>query len=148
MPKVNHMLQLPPPLSLSTLSQHMVPITGGIFEMGGESVLDNAKPIHKVQLDDFEICRYPVSQQLWCDVMGKNPKELKFENRHRPVERISWDDIQEDFLPILREKTQDPSYCLPSEAQWEYAARGGMYAQGFTYSGANQAKEVAWYNAN
>ena len=102
------MLKLAPTLSLNTLEDHMVFIKGGIFEMGGESVLDNAKPIHKVQLDDFEICRYPVSQQLWYDVMGKNPEELKFENRLRPVERISWEDIQEDFFAHPERKNPRP----------------------------------------
>ena len=96
------MLQLPPPLTLQSLPSHMIPIQGGIFQRGsGDST-------HSVQLDDFEICRYPVSQQLWCEVMGKNPERLKFENPHRPVERISWDDIQEDFLPTTERKNPRP----------------------------------------
>ena len=68
----------------------------------------NAKPIHKVQLDDFEICRYPVSQQLWYDVMGKNPERLKFENRLRPVESISWDGYSRRFFTHPERKNPRP----------------------------------------
>ncbi len=153
------MLHLLQPLSLSNLEGHMVFIEGGTFEMGYESYLDNANPIHKVQLDDFYLCRYPVSQQLWYEVMGENPEELMFENPHRPVERVSWEDIEERFLPVLREKTGIRDYGLPTEAQWEYAARGGKYRQthvglpasekvDYPYSGSDHLKEVAWYDDN
>jgi formylglycine-generating enzyme len=108
------MLQLAPVLTLSNLADHMIPIEGGVFEMGGESYLDDAKPIHKVRLSDFELCRYLVSQQLWYEVMGTNPDRLMFQNPHRPVERISWDDIMETFLPRLRSATGDATYCLPT----------------------------------
>ena len=118
------MLQLQETLCLANLDQKMVRVEGGTFDMGGESSWASAKPIHTVRLDNFEICRYPVSQQLWYEVMGGNPAELRFENRNRPVERISWDDINGQFLPALRKKAGDNSYCLPTEAQWEYAARG------------------------
>ena len=145
------MLKLHPSLSLKTLESHMVQVEGGTFEMGGESGLLSAKPIHTVRLDNFEICRYPVNQQLWYEVMGGNPVELRFENRNRPVERISWGDINGQFLPALRKKSGDDSYCLPTEAQWEFAARGGKFQErekAYTYPGSNYLKEVGWYNKN
>ncbi len=125
----------------------MVSIKGGEFLMGGERY-DDEQPIHKVKLDDYELCRYPVSQQLWLDVMQAYLEELYFQNPHRPVEDVSWDDIQTKFLPALREKTRDNSWCLPTEAQWEYAARGGNYARAYTYAGSDQLKEVGWYDDN
>ena len=74
------MLQLQETLCLANLDQNMVRVEGGTFDMGGESSWASAKPIHTVRLDNFEICRYPVSQQLWYEVMGENPEELKFES--------------------------------------------------------------------
>ncbi|MEM7510934.1 MAG: SUMF1/EgtB/PvdO family nonheme iron enzyme [Bacteroidota bacterium] len=144
---MKHPHQLADVLCLSNLERHMVSIKGGEFLMGGERY-DNEQPIHKVKLDDYELCRYPVSQQLWLDVMEAYPEELYFQNPHRPVEDVSWDDIQTNFLPALREKTRDNSWCLPTEAQWEYAARGGNYARAYTYAGSEQLKEVGWYDDN
>ncbi|MEM8900912.1 MAG: SUMF1/EgtB/PvdO family nonheme iron enzyme [Bacteroidota bacterium] len=132
------MLELHPPLSLSTLEDHMVLIEGGIMEIQGVNI----------QLDDFELCRYLVSQQLWKEVMGSYLTEIRFKNHHRLVENVSWDDIQNKFLPVLQEKTGDPIWGLPTEAQWEYAARGGKYAIDYTYPGSDQLKEVGWFNKN
>ena len=150
------MLQLQETLCLANLDQNMVRVEGGTFDMGGESSWASAKPIHTVRLDNFEICRYPVSQQLWYEVMGENPEELKFENRNRPAERVSWEDINNQFLPALRENTGGNSYCLPTEAQWEYAARGGKWRTkrraekvlSFAFAGSNNLKEVGWYDEN
>ena len=150
------MLSLHPPLSLTTLESHMVFVEGGTFEMGGESFLRIATPTHMVYLDDFKICRFPVSQSLWIDLMGENLDTFSFEDPSRPVESVSWKDIQVHFLPALWERTGDGSYCLPTEAQWEYAARGGKEKGGklgtniwaYKYSGSSHFKEVGWSDSN
>jgi formylglycine-generating enzyme required for sulfatase activity len=137
---------LQPPLTLSTLDQHMVRIEGGSFEMGGESIFDNAKPIHRVNLDAFALCRYLVTQALWREVMGTDPEALYFTGADRPVEKVSWEYCQA-FIQALNART-GLRYRLPTEAEWEYAARGGKYNQGFEYSGSADLDEVGWYEDN
>lgn len=124
----------------------MVSIEGGEFDMGGESILVNTKPIHRVRLDDFQLCRFPVNQQLWCDVMGSDPEALWFEGRERPVERVSWDDCQA-FLQRLNALTAG-GYRLPTEAEWEYAAREGRYNRHYEYSGSSRLQEVGFFRDN
>ncbi len=71
------MLTLTKTLTLATLPQHMVLVEGGEFEMGGKSILNNAKPIHRVSVSSFYLCRYPVTQALWQEVMGENPAHFR-----------------------------------------------------------------------
>ncbi|MDX1908242.1 MAG: formylglycine-generating enzyme family protein [Bacteroidia bacterium] len=139
---------LNPSLSLATLDQHMVRIEGGSFEMGSDSEESNAneKPIHTVRLDTFALCRYPVTQGLWREVMGADPERLCFTGADRPVEDVSWDDCQV-FIQSLNALT-GLHYRLPTEAEWEYATRGGKYSQGFDYSGSADLDEVGWYADN
>ncbi|MDX1908243.1 MAG: SUMF1/EgtB/PvdO family nonheme iron enzyme [Bacteroidia bacterium] len=136
---------LQPPLTLGRLAENMVPVEGGTFSMGSDTYSDE-KPIHKVKLSNFALCRYPVTQALWREVMGTDPEALYFTGADRPVERVSWEDCQA-FLQALNART-DLRYRLPTEAEWEYAARGGKYNQGFEYSGSADLDEVGWYGDN
>ena len=124
----------------------MVLVEGGTFTMGatpeqGSDACDNEKPAHKVTLDSFYIGKFPVTQRLWKAVMGSNPSDFKGDNL--PVENVSWDDVQ-TFLRKLNAAT-GKTYRLPTEAEWEYAARGGNKSQGYKYVGSNDLDLVAWY---
>ncbi|MBC7774089.1 MAG: SUMF1/EgtB/PvdO family nonheme iron enzyme [Phycisphaerae bacterium] len=124
----------------------MVPIKGGTFDMG-DTFGDGGsteKPVHKVTLRDFHICKYPVTQAQWKAIMGDNPSHFKGDDL--PVEKVSWDDTQ-GFIKKLNEKT-GKKYRLPTESEWEYAAKGGTISKGFKYSGSNQLEEVAWFVEN
>ena len=121
----------------------MVFVKGGTFAMGSNEY-DSEKPIHNVTLDDFYIGKFTVTQAQWQAVMGKNPSHFKGENF--PVEQVSWDSVQK-FIEALNKKT-GKQYILPTEAQWEFAARGGRESQGFIYSGSNNIEDVAWYDEN
>ena len=147
----HHTLSLPN----SDLSFKMIHIEEGIFDMGSNNY-DWEKPIHKVKLSEFWLCEVPVTQALWTAVMGSNPSY--FQGADRPVETVSWDDIMDEkqgFLTKINKDTEGVRprgslYRLPTEAEWEYAARGGKYANEypFTYSGSDKLEEVGWYNAN
>ena len=107
---------------------------------------DWEKPTHRVTLtNDYYIGKYEVTQALWQAVMGSNPSYLKG-NNNLPVERVSWDDCQ-DFLSKLNRIT-GKTFRLPTEAEWEYAARGGNKSRGYQYSGSNNLSDVAWYDDN
>lgn len=115
----------------------MVLVKGGTFQMGDKDI---ATPVHAVTLPDFEIGKYPVTQKLWSDIMGSNP--CYFKGNDLPVETVSWDDCQE-FLIKLNQKT-GKKYRLPTEAEWEFAARGGNFSKGFRYAGSNDLNQVGW----
>ncbi|MFM9948606.1 MAG: SUMF1/EgtB/PvdO family nonheme iron enzyme [Saprospiraceae bacterium] len=104
----------------------MIPIKGGIFDMGdtfGDGI-DREQPVHKVTLSDYWLCKYPVTQGLWKAIMGENNNPSYFKDSDLlPVEQVSWDDAQE-FIQVLNKKTGG-QYRLPTEAEWEYAAREG-----------------------
>ncbi len=105
----------------------LVLVTGGTFKMGCTSEQkdcgDDEKPTHQVTLSDFYIGKYEVTQKLWTEIMGENPSYFKNGDNY-PVEQVSWDDIQ-TFLSKLNTKYPNRNYRLPTEAEWEYAARGG-----------------------
>ena len=111
----------------------------------GSNEQNDEKPIHSVTLSDFYIGKYEVTQKEWRDIMGSNPSHFKGDNL--PVEKVSWNDIQK-FIKKLNTKT-GLNYRLPTEAEWEYAARGGVKTQNSAsqkYSGSNNINEIAWYD--
>ena len=127
----------------------MIRVEGGTFTMGatseqGSDAYDNEKPAHQVTLSSYFIGETEVTQALWNAVMGSNPS--KFKGKDRPVECVSWDDCQE-FIRKLNALT-GKTFRLPTEAEWEYAARGGKKSQGYKYSGSNSLAGVAWYRDN
>ena len=123
-------------------------VEGGSFIMGAADsdtdAYDTEKPSHKVILDSYYMGETQVTQALWKTVMGDNPSHFKGDNL--PVETVSWNDCQE-FIKKLNTIT-GRVFSLPTEAQWEYAARGGRKSRGFLYSGSNNIDEVAWYDDN
>lgn len=127
----------------------MVYVEGGTFTMGatseqGSDAYGNESPIHSVTVSDFYIGKYEVTQAQWRAVMGSNPSNFKGDSL--PVERVSWNDIQE-FITKLNTMT-GKTFRLPTEAEWEYAARGGNKSKGYKYSGSNTLDNVAWYTYN
>lgn len=127
----------------------MVYVSGGSFNMGATSeqvsdALDNEKPAHRVIVSEYYIGQTEVTQALWQAVMGTNPSNCKGDNL--PVERVSWNDCL-SFIEKLNAKT-GRTFRLPTEAEWEFAARGGNNSRGYKYSGSNYLDDVAWYDSN
>ena len=149
-------LPLPPVgagLSLANLEANMITVPGGSFTMGAtsEQLTNNgdgfsspwwSPTTQQVTLSSYKICRFEVTQQLWLDVMGTNPSYFTGDFQ-RPVEQVSWNDCQA-FITKLNQLT-GKSYRLPTEAEWEYAARGGASTiTSYIYSGSNTLNNVAW----
>ena len=126
----------------------MVKVEGGTFDMGAtkeqEEPWDSEKPVHKVTLSSFSIGKTEVTQELWHAVMGNNPSNNIGSNL--PVEMVSWNDCQE-FIRKLNAMT-GYNFRLPTEAEWEFAARGGNKSLRSQYSGSNYVSSVAWYYDN
>ena len=137
-------------INVNGVKFQMVKIQGGTFQMGatseqGSDAYDLEKPVHSVTLSDYYIGQTEVTQELWQAVMGSNPSYFTGDNQ-RPVESVSWDDCQE-FIEKLNRLT-GKNFRLPTEAEWEYAARGGNKSRGYKYSGSNNPDAVAWYDVN
>ena len=126
---------------------NMVSVRGGEFKMGatdeqGNDKYESETPVHKVKLHDFKIGETVVTQGLWKAVMGSNPSQFKGSD-DLPVEQVSWEDAQK-FIGKLNQET-GRTFRLPTETEWEYAARGGRKSMGYKYSGSKKLDDVAWY---
>ena len=135
--------------TVNGVSFTMVAVKGGTFTMGGTAeqgsdVESVEKPTHQVTLSDYMIGETEVTQELWKAVMGSNPS--LFSGTNLPVELVSWDDCQ-TFITKLNQLT-GKNFRLPTEAEWEYAARGGQKSKGYKYAGSNTLSDVAWYKDN
>jgi formylglycine-generating enzyme required for sulfatase activity len=127
----------------------MAEVQGGTFRMGCSQEQQNAcendeSPLHSVTLSTFKISKYEITQTQWKSIMGNNPS--KYAGDNFPVDNVSWDDVQE-FISRLNVIT-GKNYRLPTEAEWEYAARGGNQCKGYIYSGSNHPDDVAWSSGN
>ena len=124
----------------------MIWVEGGAFQMGGtdENASDREIPIHQVNVPSFYIGKYPVTQDLWEAIMGNNPSG--YEGPQHPVDSVSWDDAKEFIQQLNKQSSQ--SYRLPTEAEWEFAARGGIHTEEYLYSGSDKLSEVGWYREN
>ncbi|MGL4957148.1 MAG: formylglycine-generating enzyme family protein [Bacteroidales bacterium] len=133
-------------ITVKGVSFDMIYVEGGTFRMGCSveqiNCEKNEMPSHPVTLDSFYIGKFEVTQKLWTTVMGKNPSTKKGNNL--PVDNISWSDCQ-SFITKLN-TLSGKTFRLPTEAEWEYAARGGKQATETVYAGSNSAAEVAWHN--
>ena len=138
----------------NSLGMEFVLVEAGEFMMGAvpqdEEAGDDEKPQHMVRITKpFYIGKYPVTQGEWEKVMGNNPSEFQKAGKKAPVETVSWDDCQE-FIKKLGKK-EGKTYRLPTEAEWEYAARGGGSAGSYVYTYGDEAGKLgdyAWYDDN
>ena len=143
--------------TVNGVSFKMVSVSGGTFLMGAQNTDSSSSnydadadaendeaPVHTVTLSDYSIGETEVTQALWKAVMGTNPSRWQGDNL--PVETVSWNDCQE-FITKLNQAT-GKTFRLPTEAEWEFAARGGTKSHGYKYSGSNTTGDVAWYSEN
>ena len=141
------------------VSFDMVEVRGGTFRMGatseqGSDVSRDEKPVHSVTLSGYYIGKTEVTQELWQAVMGTTLTDFASQlgvctygvGDDYPMYFISWDDCKE-FIGMLNEITQ-MNFRLPTEAEWEFACRGGNNSRGYKYSGSNYIDNVAWYDGN
>ena len=134
---------------LKKLMADMVLVEGGTYMMGnpnGDWDDEYAEDVpHEVTLSSFYICKYEVTEALWTAVMGSNPSKYPSGDNY-PVEQVNWYDCQ-DFVEKLSELT-GRHFRLPTEAEWEYAARGGQRSRGYRYSGSYNLDEIGWHVGN
>lgn len=146
---------------VSGVEIEMIYVKGGTFMMGateeqGDDAYGDEKPVHSVTLSDYYIGKFEVTQELWEKVMGTTIRQQRDKEDSRyilagvgsdyPMYYVNWEEAQE-FCKKLSQLT-GKTYVLPTEAQWEYAARGGVKSRGYKYSGSNTIGNVAWYGDN
>ena len=160
---INYILNPPEPepsgnqtFTVNDVNFDMIAVEGGTFTMGataeqGSDVYSDEKPTHQVTLSSYMIGKTEVTQELWEAVMGKSLSQIASElgeethgvGSNYPMYYVSWEDCQE-FITKLNALT-GKNFRLPTEAEWEFAARGGNKSQGYKYSGSNTLSDVAWY---
>ncbi|HOD55268.1 MAG TPA: SUMF1/EgtB/PvdO family nonheme iron enzyme, partial [Candidatus Cloacimonadota bacterium] len=149
-------------MHINGIAIEMCLVEGGTFQMGSTKGVSNEKPVHSVTVSSFYIGKYEVTQKEWQAVMGNNPSNSKGDNK--PVESITWYQAVEFCNKLSQKEGLTPAYTingtsvscnwnadgyrLPTEAEWEFAARGGKLSKGYTYSGSNNLDEVGWYSSN
>lgn len=128
-------------------SIELIHIHGGTLQLGSTDAVaeDDEKIQMNTEVGDFYLAKYEVTQALWMAIMGNNPSTYR-NCPECPVETVSWEDAQA-FIHALNEKTGE-NYRLPTEAEWDFAAKGGTQSQGHKYSGSPQLDEVAWHDQN
>ncbi len=139
--------RMPSTYTDSATGMEFVFVKGGCYRMGdtfGDGYT-NEKPVHEVCVSDFYMGKYEVTQGQWQAIMGNNPSYSKSCGDNCPVEQVSWNDTQ-DFLSRLNQRSGEGKYRLPTEAEWEYAARSGGKKE--KYSGGDDIDRVAWYGSN
>ena len=127
---------------VTVIPLEMVYVQGGSFIMGSDVGSSDERPLHQVTLGSFCIGKYPVTQELWETVMRHNPSHFR-KGSNFPVETVSWNDAQ-TFITELNNIT-GLNFRLPTEAEWEFAARGGVQSQGYVFSGGASIDEVGWF---
>lgn len=137
-------------ITVRNVSFNMVKVPGGTFKMGatveqGSETYSDEKPVHNVTLSDFYMGQTEVTQELWEAVMRESPSYFEGDGK-RPVENVSWEDCQR-FINRLNSMT-GRNFRLPTEAEWEYAARGGNKSGQYKYSGSDHLNAVAWHGEN
>jgi len=120
-------------------------VKGGCYQMGDPLIQGGPeeKPVHEVCMNDFYIGKYEVTQEQWINIMRSNPSHFSSCGDDCPVENVSWNDVQ-DFISRLNKESGGSKYRLPTEAEWEYAARSGGKRE--RYSGGDVLADVAWFS--
>jgi len=131
-------------VTVITGEPELILVEGGKFMMGcnDDECMDFELPRHEVTLNSFKIAKYPVTQKQWKLIMGNNPSWYYSIGDNLPVNNVSWNEVQE-YIGRLNVAT-GKNYRLPTEAEWEYAARGGNKSKGYKYSGSDNVYDVAW----